>query len=106
MRAPRKRCQKNLNVEYGRYGRYLNSLLRETFSKAYARLRVTILRMSEKRNCMPEKRFCMQIKKKHNPKKKFAFLKKSFACRNYACLKEFFFMPQKKFACLKKKLHA
>jgi hypothetical protein len=31
-----------------------------------------------------------------------ACLKKSFACRNYACLKEFFFMPPKKFACLKK----
>jgi hypothetical protein len=61
--------------------------------------------MSEKRNCMPEKRFCMpKLKKKQNPKKKFACLKISFACRNYACLKEFFFMPPKNFACLKKKI--
>jgi hypothetical protein len=59
---------------------------------------------------MPKKFFaCLNYKKKHNPKIKFACLKISFACLkigfaclNYACLREFFFMPRKSFACLKK----
>jgi hypothetical protein len=40
--------------------------------------------MSEKGNCMPEKKFCLpksnfcmpRLNKKHNPKIKFAFVKK------------------------------
>jgi hypothetical protein len=40
------------------------------FEIFFDRKKVTIFRMSEKRNCMPEKRFCIKIKK-HNPKKKF-----------------------------------
>jgi hypothetical protein len=77
--------------------------------------RVTILRMSEKRNYMPEKRFCMpKFKKKHNPiknicmpKNKFCMPKKKF-CKPKLCMPKavFFFMPAKNFACLKKVLHA